>query len=177
MVLLGHNESIAPIRTMSANLHQAVMKWYPFCSDQHFSVFTFIGQNINSLWPSQAMSSDILGNFDSRNGLSPVQHQFITSTSADFLTTEPSGTKFSEILIKINFTYENVFESVVCRPFCSSFNMLTHWPLGDSNKILDQVIFKLISVTDGWGISCKIALSWMPLDLTDDKSTLVQLMA
>ena len=39
------------------------------------------------------------------------------------------------------------------------------------------VIFKLISVTDGWGISGKIALRWMPLDLTDDKSTLVQVMA
>ena len=29
----------------------------------------------------------------------------------------------------------------------------------------------------GWGISCEIALRWMPLDLTDDKSTLVQVMA
>ena len=32
-------------------------------------------------------------------------------------------------------------------------------------------------MTDGWGISCKIALSWMPLNLTDDKSTLVEVMA
>ena len=32
-------------------------------------------------------------------------------------------------------------------------------------------------MTDGWGISCKIALRWMPLDLTDDKSILVQVMA
>ena len=31
-------------------------------------------------------------------------------------------------------------------------------------------------MTDGWGISCKIALRWMPLDLTDDMSTLVQVM-
>ena len=30
---------------------------------------------------------------------------------------------------------------------------------------------------DGWGISCEIALRWMPLNLTDDKSTLVQVMA
>ena len=29
----------------------------------------------------------------------------------------------------------------------------------------------------GWGISYEIALKWMPLDLTDDKSTLVQVMA
>ena len=49
---------------------------------------------------------------------------------------------------------------------------LTHWPMGDLNTI-----FKLISATGGWGLSCKIALRWMPLDLTDDKSTLVQVMA
>ena len=29
----------------------------------------------------------------------------------------------------------------------------------------------------GWGTSCEIALRWMPLDLTGDKSTLVQVMA
>ena len=54
---------------------------------------------------------------------------------------------------------------------------LTHWPTGRFEQIFRQVIFQLISVTDGWGISCKIALRWMPLDLTDDKSTLVQVMA
>ena len=35
-----------------------------------------------------------------------------------------------------------------------------------------KVIFKPISVIDGWSISCKIALKWFPLDLTYDKSTL-----
>ena len=40
-----------------------------------------------------------------------------------------------------------------------------------------HVIFKQILVIDGWGISCKIALIWMSLDLTDDQSTLVQVMA
>ena len=76
--------------------------------------------------------------------------------------------------------------------------LITHWPLEDWSKFLDKglsnklvnplaperfkqnfrlVIFKLISVIDGWGISCKIALRWMPLQLTDDKSTLVQVMA
>ena len=29
----------------------------------------------------------------------------------------------------------------------------------------------------GWGISYEIALRWIPIDLTDDKSTLVQVMA
>ena len=38
-------------------------------------------------------------------------------------------------------------------------------------------IFKLTLVNGGWGISYQIALRWMPLDLTDDKSTLVQVMA
>ena len=39
------------------------------------------------------------------------------------------------------------------------------------------VIFKLALMTDGWVISCKIPLSWMSLNLTDDKSALVQVMA
>ena len=40
-----------------------------------------------------------------------------------------------------------------------------------------HVIFKLILVIDGWAISCEIALIWLSLDLSDDKSTLVQVMA
>ena len=39
------------------------------------------------------------------------------------------------------------------------------------------VIFKWILVIDGWGICCEIALIWMSLDLTDDQSILVQVMA
>ena len=39
------------------------------------------------------------------------------------------------------------------------------------------VIFKLTLVNGGWGTSYEIALRWMPKDLTDDKSTLVQVMA
>ena len=42
---------------------------------------------------------------------------------------------------------------------------------------LRLVIFKLTWVNGGWGISYEIALRWMPLDLTDDKSTSVQVMA
>ena len=40
-----------------------------------------------------------------------------------------------------------------------------------------KVIFQLILVIDGWSISCKILLKWMPMDLTDGKSTLVQVKA
>ena len=50
---------------------------------------------------------------------------------------------------------------------------LTNWPLGDFNKI----IFKLILVNDGCDISSEIALRWTSLDLSDDKSTLFQVMA
>ena len=39
------------------------------------------------------------------------------------------------------------------------------------------VIFKLTLVNGHWGISYEIALRWLPLDLTDDKSTLVLVMA
>ena len=39
------------------------------------------------------------------------------------------------------------------------------------------VIFKLTLVNGSWSISYEIALRWMPLDLTDDKSTIVQVMA
>ena len=41
---------------------------------------------------------------------------------------------------------------------------------------LDRV-FKLISMINGWGIYCQIALRWMSLDLTDNKSSLFQVMA
>ena len=54
---------------------------------------------------------------------------------------------------------------------------LTHWPLGDFSKILKKIIFKLIFLTDGCDISSEIAFRWTSLDLSDDKSTLVQVMA
>ena len=39
------------------------------------------------------------------------------------------------------------------------------------------LIFQIISVTDVWVIFCELAFRWMSLDLTDDESTLVQVMA
>ena len=39
-----------------------------------------------------------------------------------------------------------------------------------------EMIFKLILQIDSWGIYCEITLRRMSLDLTDDKSTLVQVM-
>ena len=40
-----------------------------------------------------------------------------------------------------------------------------------------HAIFKQILVIDGWGKTCKITLIGMSLDVTDDQSTLVQVMA
>ena len=40
-----------------------------------------------------------------------------------------------------------------------------------------KVIFMLTLLNGGWGVSYEIALRWKPKDLTDDKSTLVQVMA
>ena len=51
---------------------------------------------------------------------------------------------------------------------------LTHCGLGDFNG---WVLFNPITTIDGWDIFCEIALRRMSLDLTDDKSTLVQVMA
>ena len=63
------------------------------------------------------------------------------------------------------------------RPFCPGRDELTHWPRGGFQRNFNEVIFQLILVIDGWSISCKIVLKWMPMDLTDGKSTLVQVMA
>ena len=40
-----------------------------------------------------------------------------------------------------------------------------------------DLIFQIISVINGWGISRELVLRWTSLDLTDNKSTLVQVMA
>ena len=56
--------------------------------------------------------------------------------------------------------------------------LLTHWPLGDRDAILKLQFsiwfYWLVSIFTS---SKDNALRWMPWDLTDDKSTLVQVMA
>ena len=41
----------------------------------------------------------------------------------------------------------------------------------------EQIIFKQNLAIDGRSISCEIVLRWMSVEFTDDKSTLVQVMA
>ena len=78
------------------------------------------------------------------------------------------------------FFQVNAYEmslAILFRPWCIMrgwFNLLApqrfEWKNSESN-------FNLILVIDGWGIFCEIALRWMSLDLCDDESTLVQVMA
>ena len=56
----------------------------------------------------------------------------------------------------------------------NGINSLTH---GRYQFSFRKVIFKLTLVNGGWGIPYEIALRGMPQDLTDDKSTLGQVMA
>ena len=58
-------------------------------------------------------------------------------------------------------------------------NSLGHWPLGDMAVIDNRklVILKHISEIDVVSISRKMSLRWIPQDLIDDYSTLVQVMA
>ena len=117
----------------------------------------------------------------SDNGLSPGRRQAIIWTNAEILLIGHLGKNFSGILIEIHtFSFkENAFENVVwktaailSRPQC--VNSLAPGQLGRNFR---QVILQLILVIYGWSISCEIALRSMPLDLTDDESTSVQVMA
>ena len=59
----------------------------------------------------------------------------------------------------------------------SIWYILTYWPHRKFEWNFIYYIFQIISVINGWGIPCELALRWTSLDLTDDKSTLVQVMA
>ena len=67
----------------------------------------------------------------SDNGLSPGRRQAIVWTNAGILLIGPSGTNFSEILIKLCiFSSAKIhlkMSSGKGRPFCLGLNMLTHW--------------------------------------------------
>ena len=54
-------------------------------------------------------------------------------------------------------------------------NHLTHWPLVNLNRF--QISTFQVNFSDGWGISCEIALAYLSLDWTDDELKLVHAMA
>ena len=59
--------------------------------------------------------------------------------------------------------------------FRPTYYTLTHWSLGVEAIIL-SIIFKLILENSSLGIRCEIALRWIPKNLTNEKSTRVQVM-
>ena len=69
----------------------------------------------------------------SGNGLSPIWCQAITWTNVNFLSIDPSGTNFSEILIKThNFSFMKMhlkMSSVKWQPFCPGRDELTECAL------------------------------------------------
>ena len=77
------------------------------------------------------------------------------------------------------FIQENAFENVALEMVAIFF-----WPVcinllapGKFEWNFWSLIFQIISVIDGWGIFCELAHRWISLNLTNDKSTLVQVMA
>ena len=118
------------------------------------------------------------------------------------LLIEPLGTNCSEIFIETHrYSFKKMhlrMSSGKWRPFCLGLNVLINFrlirkfhptlscfsltgfnwlPLGDLNVILGKLSSSSVSVIDGLCISCEIASSWMSVDLNDDKSTMVQVMA
>ena len=88
--------------------------------------------------------------------------------------------KYGDLLFESRMTSRRLRECghALSSPACLLWwEALAHWPLGEFNKILTKIIFRLILVTDGYDISSKIALRWTALDLSDNKSPLVQVMA
>ena len=65
---------------------------------EHENVF-FMDQLIVAQW--WHLISDILVNTGVGNGLVPVQCQPISTPNGDIISSDPLGTKFSDILIKI----------------------------------------------------------------------------
>ena len=65
----------------------------------------------------------------------------------------------------------------ICRCLQNGSHFVNSLAPGKFERKFRYIIFKWISVIDGRGISYEIALIWKSLGLTDDQSTLVQVMA
>ena len=63
------------------------------------------------------------------------------------------------------------------QPFCFGFSVFNSLAPGRSEYDSKNVIFNLVLLIGIFRSSHDNALQWMPQDLTDDKSTLVQVMA
>ena len=73
-------------------------------------------------------------------------------------------------------TWSNV-DTDIHHLLLADHNELTHWPLGDLDVIFKNLIFNLILLIGILRSLYDNALQWMRQNITDDKSTLVQVMA
>ena len=92
---------------------------------------------------------------------------------------QPPFTKFSLKMtyLKLNWVKRTMAPVCICPLLLSTqprLNWLAPWKFECNFRYL---VFQIISVIDGWVISFELTLRWMSLDLTDDNSTLVQVMA
>ena len=76
------------------------------------------------------------------------------------------------------YPISSVWRVMICRPGKEQYDEQVFNSLapGKFEENFRYLIFQIISVIDGWVISCEFALWWMLLNLTD-KSTLVLVMA
>ena len=114
----------------------------------------------------------------SDNGLSPVWRQAIICTNAGILLIGPLGTHFSEISIEsLTFSFRKMClkeSSAKWWPFCLSLNELIHWLVG--MWLILKVWFSNSSIIKK-PCKCEIALRWMSQNITDDRPTLIEVMA
>ena len=73
-------------------------------------------------------------------GFSSFRHKVTTCPNAEYLLIGP----WEQILTKLRLNYDNVnLEKLICillkmLVICPGLNVLTHWPLGDLNAILNM---------------------------------------
>ena len=132
----------------------------------------------------------------SDNGLSPGRRQAINSANAGILLIGPLRTNLSEILITIYLFSFKKMSSEKWWPSCLGLNVLMgvsrnpgvlgSWcQLKAVNSLIpgrcdnnfENIIFKLNIQTSSLSTHSEIALRWIPQNLTNEKSTLVQVMA
>ena len=105
----------------------------------------------------------------------PPSNWYYTQPST-YIWGQPAGSFHYSIIMKYGGRLQYAGQLISCACLQQGVN-LTHWFLEDADVILNIVIFKLTSMVDILSTWCEIALRWIPQDFTDDKSTLVHVMA
>ena len=139
--------------------HQGGLKW-------EVTICAFL---VRLLWRSSTVSAKLSAksydsDYSKSNGIDYVQSQAIYKYR-----------KWDEY--KTEIPQINVIGSVISFWVFFDFILFNSLAPGKFEWNFRYSIFQIISVIDGWVISCELALRWISLDLTDDKSTLVQVMA